>query len=276
MEIHDSISEVYENRHQEIFNDIEQKRLAEKLDFAFKEISSNSSKFLLLDFGSGTGNITNHLIKYDSDILAADVSEKSLKKLINKFNDDSKLSTFKLNGEDLKEFNDNSFDMIVTYSVLHHIPDYLSIIREFIRVLKPGGILFIDHEAATNYWIENVNYKKYRKELGFDSYYSYLYIFGGIKPKLLYLRKIFYPSKWLSVFKRLVNSKTVVTEEGDVHTKLLDHIEWGKIINEISGICKIIHEEDYLCCTNCNSGDKIWEKWKNKISDMHLLIMKKN
>jgi Methylase involved in ubiquinone/menaquinone biosynthesis len=234
MEIHDSISEVYENRHQEIFNDIEQKRLAEKLDFAFKEISSNSSKFLLLDFGSGTGNITNHLIKYDSDILAADVSEKSLKKLINKFNDDSKLSTFKLNGEDLKEFNDNSFDMIVTYSVLHHIPDYLSIIREFIRVLKPGGILFIDHEAATNYWIENVNYKKYRKELGFDSYYSYLYIFGGIKPKLLYLRKIFYPSKWLSVFKRLVNSKTVVTEEGDVHTKLLDHIEWGKIINEIS------------------------------------------
>ena len=47
---------------------------------------------------------------------------------------------------------DGSYDMVATYSVLHHVPDYLRIVEEMARVLKPGGILYLDHEASDSYW----------------------------------------------------------------------------------------------------------------------------
>ena len=42
--------------------------------------------------------------------------------------------------------------MAVTYSVLHHVPDYLRAVNELVRVLKPGGLLYIDHEFTDNHW----------------------------------------------------------------------------------------------------------------------------
>ena len=40
-------------------------------------------------------------------------------------------------------FDDNSFDFIYSYVVLQHMrPDYaLSYLREFVRVLAPGGVM---------------------------------------------------------------------------------------------------------------------------------------
>ena len=40
-------------------------------------------------------------------------------------------------------FPDASFDTVLTYDVLEHIPDYMSAILEVYRVLKPGGHLMI-------------------------------------------------------------------------------------------------------------------------------------
>jgi len=37
------------------------------------------------------------------------------------------------------DLNDNSIDLIISFSVLHHIPNVSFIISEFDRVLKPGG-----------------------------------------------------------------------------------------------------------------------------------------
>jgi ubiquinone/menaquinone biosynthesis C-methylase UbiE len=41
------------------------------------------------------------------------------------------------------DFADNSFDLIVSFSVLHHIPNVSYVMSELIRVLKPNGILLI-------------------------------------------------------------------------------------------------------------------------------------
>ena len=62
------------------------------------------------------------------------------------------VKTLKLNGIDLSNIADDSCDIVMAYSVLHHIPNYIDILVEFVRVLKPGGILFIDHESSSNVW----------------------------------------------------------------------------------------------------------------------------
>ncbi len=38
-------------------------------------------------------------------------------------------------------FGDNSFDALLSFDVLEHVPDYRKALQEFYRVLKPGGIV---------------------------------------------------------------------------------------------------------------------------------------
>jgi len=40
-------------------------------------------------------------------------------------------------------FRKNAFALVCCYHVLEHVVDYMSVLKEFYRVLKPGGVLFI-------------------------------------------------------------------------------------------------------------------------------------
>ena len=42
-------------------------------------------------------------------------------------------------------FESNSFDVVFARAVLHHTSDLKSACAEFLRVLKPGGLLFVGH-----------------------------------------------------------------------------------------------------------------------------------
>jgi SAM-dependent methyltransferase len=52
-------------------------------------------------------------------------------------------------------FNENSFDLVVCFSALHHIPNVSKIISEFSRVMKPGAWLLIrEPTTSMGNWYE--------------------------------------------------------------------------------------------------------------------------
>jgi SAM-dependent methyltransferase len=46
-------------------------------------------------------------------------------------------------------FSDNTFDLITSFGVLHHVPNVSFVLSELIRVLKPGGYIMIKEPIST-------------------------------------------------------------------------------------------------------------------------------
>lgn len=105
----------------------------------------------VLDFGAGTCWMTRLLALLGCDVTAVDVSRKALEvgeRLIRSdaLGSQLKVSFVPLDGPELP-FADGTFDRIVCFDALHHVPDQHEAIRQFARVLKDGGIAAL-HEPG--------------------------------------------------------------------------------------------------------------------------------
>ena len=157
IKVHNKVAKKYHTKHPEIYNEVEQKRLSQEIRNALLLLNKDFAEINALDYGCGAGNISYKLLDLGVNVTSADISEEFLK-LIKKNADSNRLSTILLNGKDLSNIQDNYFDIVFVYSVLHHIPDYLSAIKEMCRVVKSGGLLFIDHERNSDFWNPNKHY----------------------------------------------------------------------------------------------------------------------
>ncbi|WP_230743328.1 class I SAM-dependent methyltransferase [Methanooceanicella nereidis] len=97
----------------------------------------------VLDIGCGTGQQTMYFKEKGFDVVGVDIS-KGLVKVANKKLQDNKCivsDACKL------PFRDSSFDAISSAgSTLNHIPDYHCFFEEICRVLKPGGVVFLESD----------------------------------------------------------------------------------------------------------------------------------
>lgn len=96
-----------------------------------------------LDFGCGVGRLTQALAKRFNFCYGVDISPEMIK-LASRFNSHKEKCIYLENNScKLDTFADNTFSFIYTSLTLQHmairyVKEYL---REFVRVLKPGGIL---------------------------------------------------------------------------------------------------------------------------------------
>ncbi|MFN3188086.1 MAG: class I SAM-dependent methyltransferase [Candidatus Paceibacteria bacterium] len=258
---HNKISKKYEKLHTEIYNYTEQTRLRNALNLAVNCIKSNNKAYTALDVGCGAGNLTTHLIDLGVEVTASDISKDFLKLVETKH---SCVKTHILNGEDLSEIADSTYDMVVTYSVLHHIPDYLKMMTEMCRVLKPGGVLYIDHEKNENFWnqvpILMEFYKKQR--------------YSNIPVKIIRKLKNYCNPNWYVIqYKRLNNPR--YQEEGDIHVWPDDHIEWEKLKTTAHDNDVIVVKEFDFLLFDSKYKKSLYDKYCNKISDMKTVIFRK-
>lgn len=89
----------------------------------------------LLEVGAGTGRISIPLLERGVDLIGCDLSAKMLRRLQEK----SPAARIAQADAALLPLQDGSFDFVMTVHVLHLIPLWREAIREFRRVLRPGG-----------------------------------------------------------------------------------------------------------------------------------------
>ncbi len=100
----------------------------------------------VLDLGTGTALIPIELCKriVDCRVMAADAAISMLE--IARYNVEiaGVSQRIQLTHVDAKNmsFADGMFDVVMSNSIIHHIPEPLAALREAARVLKPGGLLF--------------------------------------------------------------------------------------------------------------------------------------
>jgi ubiquinone/menaquinone biosynthesis C-methylase UbiE len=259
---HDRVSSTYDRVHGEIFNPIEQARLRGTLSRAVAAVQTGSpSTPMALDYGCGSGNLTRHLISLGLRTVSADVSERFLAMIREQFATTGMSSTLKINGRDLSGVPEGRFDLVATYSVLHHVQDYLHIVEEMCRVLRPGGVLYIDHEVTDTYYDRPAAYVEFLKKA---------------RPAVNWrrgVRLLLDVPGYIHILRRLRNPR--YKREGDIHVWPDDRIEWNRIEQVLAQHrFETVLKQDYLVCTNLYNLE-IYQQYKDKVADQRLLIARK-
>jgi ubiquinone/menaquinone biosynthesis C-methylase UbiE len=107
------------------------------------ELGHPQSRERALDFGCGLGRLTRPLAGHFEECVGVDISEGMVRQA-RELNADVPGASFVVNAaDDLRRFDDESFDLVYSVIVLQHVPDRGAIesyIAEFCRVLRPGGL----------------------------------------------------------------------------------------------------------------------------------------
>lgn len=98
----------------------------------------------ILDFGSGIGITANYLAEHN-DVTAIEPDEDSIKARW----EDNQYTQIVGSTDELRKFDNETFDMIICHNVLEYAEDRADIVKEFARILKPNGkISIVKHNRA--------------------------------------------------------------------------------------------------------------------------------
>lgn len=108
----------------------------------------------VIDVGCGTGSLVLKLAQEGYQVIGIDVSDKCIALTRSRVNTDglSHLVTVSKGSASQSNLPDQSVDAVIAGEVLEHLDDDGSAVREFFRVLKPGGICIITVPANPALW----------------------------------------------------------------------------------------------------------------------------
>ena len=195
---HDVEAEFFEDAHPEGSSLYERVKVSRDI----REIVRRSEvRDVCIDVGCGTGFLTGFELPFYKLVVAADISRNMLRVVKRRFRGEESLNLLVCDA-DFLPFRDGVADLISVSSVLHHLPRPFRTLREFFRVLRRGGFIFINREPS---------YQRFRRFLDF---FEYLLVRYGFR-FLPFLRS------------RLKDSDSSVHVEGLDYSKVDVHYPMG-------------------------------------------------
>ncbi|MEZ6035080.1 MAG: class I SAM-dependent methyltransferase [Planctomycetaceae bacterium] len=160
---------------------------AELCRYRFLGFENDMTGARFLDVGCGTGNRSMLAAKHYGveEFVGLDATEASLAVARNVARDEG-FTRFKAVNSSLFEmpFEDNSFDVVVSWGVLHHTADPLKGLREMVRVCRPGGCvgIFVYNKFAD--WRHNLQKNRISRIAGddFEKRFAVAHRLYGTKP----------------------------------------------------------------------------------------------
>ncbi len=133
----------------------------------------------LLDCGCGPGSLTTSLAQLVAPgrVVGIDIGESQVERAREHAAEAGVSNVeFQVGGLYELPFDDSSFDSVFSNTVLQHVPDPVRALREWNRVLKPGGVLGIREEdwGSLFYWPETPLLRE-----AYDLYFRYWQENGG-------------------------------------------------------------------------------------------------
>ena len=149
VEVHERESSIYNAVHPEIFGRFEQRRMIRDLDFIASHLPA-ATTIRALDIGCGTGNLTLRFLQRGFKVTAVDISPSMINVLKSHVRPEL-LPNIELVVADAESALSNPvmagpWDVISFSAVLHHLPDYETVLAQALRYLRPGGLLYVCHE----------------------------------------------------------------------------------------------------------------------------------
>ncbi len=108
------------------------KKFLEKIKYEWKNIR-------ILEIGCGNGSMTNYLFQKGANIIGVDINEKYIEKARARFKIQAQNIFQVMEGEKL-DFQDKTFDIVISFDVFEHIKNSNKHLQEVRRVLKRNGI----------------------------------------------------------------------------------------------------------------------------------------
>ena len=214
-----------------------------------KELIEQNAGSIFCDIGCGCGRNLVYASDFAASLIGVDLSAESLA-IAKNFIESNRLELIRANNLNLPL--DSGFsDVVISDGVCHHTGDTFKAFSECIRILKPGGKLYL------------AVYKKFR-------YYPFLYyVIGGFfrlinKVNLgnFLLEKIFVPIHYL-MYRIFKNPKLSIKETRNIfYDYFITPIATFQSRSDVNSWCKINH---------CNIID-----YERTSGNCHIFIIRKN
>ncbi|MDH4201284.1 MAG: class I SAM-dependent methyltransferase [Phycisphaerae bacterium] len=130
-----------------------------------------------LELGCGSGQLASFFYKKGVSIIASDISETAIDHARKLYPD----VMFQTHSAEELPYEDGSFDIVMSFDVLEHLPNVAQHLREVRRVLKPDGYyLFQTPNKLSNAIFETLKCRS----MAWKKYHPSLHFYGQLKRRL--------------------------------------------------------------------------------------------
>jgi len=123
-----------------------QTKLAQHSVAQLRRLGLDFSTMRVLELGSGGGGYSVVLAEHCPFLVAADLHGSP-------FYVASSISFVQMNASGQFPFRDSSFDLVYCSSLIEHLSDPSIMLRQCLRVLRPGGIMYVSFPPFYSLWL---------------------------------------------------------------------------------------------------------------------------